>query len=174
MLKLRFEINNEAHGAITKTWVRYLMQCFTNPTMQDTFSRINIWGPTDFRAYIEYLNEWPLLEYTLRYTRDHDRYSQNEVASPHITPLVRELLENRASYFLGRWMAFRFGESNSTLEFLKDISQCQVGEAKRGQTFLALQPQATAENFQFNTIDTAEEGMLSRVSEALLLLYYSL
>jgi hypothetical protein len=71
-------------------------------------------------------------------------------------------------------MAFRFGESNSTLEFLKDISQCQVGEAKWGQTFLALQPQATAENFQFNTIDTAEEGMLSRVSEALLLLYYSL
>ncbi|KAF8537128.1 hypothetical protein BDD12DRAFT_746119, partial [Trichophaea hybrida] len=68
---LKFQISDKVHRTITKTWVRYLMLCFTSPTMRDRFSKIESWGPRDFRAYVEYLNQWPLIDYTLRYIKDH-------------------------------------------------------------------------------------------------------
>ncbi|KAF8241264.1 hypothetical protein K440DRAFT_573903, partial [Wilcoxina mikolae CBS 423.85] len=69
--KFQFEITDKADRTITTTLVRYLTLCFTSPRMQDGFSKITSWSPEDFRAYAEYLNEWPLIEYAFRYIKDH-------------------------------------------------------------------------------------------------------
>jgi hypothetical protein len=116
--------------------------------MGDTFSKIESWSLGDFRAYAEYLNEWPLIEYTLRYMKEHyDCSGRNKGVSRHIATLIRQLADSQASYFLGSWMAFRLGQAIPVYEH-----------------------QATAENVKYNTLDAAAELMLSRVWEALLLL----
>ncbi|KAF8539339.1 hypothetical protein BDD12DRAFT_737511, partial [Trichophaea hybrida] len=69
--ELRFETTNEAHRIIITTCVRYLLFSFGSPRMKDGFSKITSWSLKDFRAYAEYLNEWPLIEYTFRYIKDH-------------------------------------------------------------------------------------------------------
>ncbi|KAF8243678.1 hypothetical protein K440DRAFT_560993, partial [Wilcoxina mikolae CBS 423.85] len=69
---LKFKISDEeGHESVTLMCVRYLMLCFTSPTIRDRFLKITSWGPGDYRAYVEYLNEWSLLEYTLHYIKDH-------------------------------------------------------------------------------------------------------
>ncbi|KAF8537847.1 hypothetical protein BDD12DRAFT_652627, partial [Trichophaea hybrida] len=68
---LKFEINDMAHKAITATLIQYLMHCFSCPSIRRSFSKINSWSPKDIRAYAEYLNEWPLVEYSFRYIKDH-------------------------------------------------------------------------------------------------------
>ncbi|KAF8535301.1 hypothetical protein BDD12DRAFT_664832, partial [Trichophaea hybrida] len=68
---LQFEINHMAHKAITATCIQYLMHCFSSPSIRGGFSKVQSWSPKDFRAYAEYLNEWPLVEYSLRYIKYH-------------------------------------------------------------------------------------------------------
>ncbi|KAF8531950.1 hypothetical protein BDD12DRAFT_902622 [Trichophaea hybrida] len=167
---LKFEINdNESHGPITSMCVRYLMLCFTSSAARDRFSKIDNWGPEDYRVYVKYLNEWPLLDYTFRYIKDHhDRDRKNESVSPHVITLVRQLTDNQVSYFLGHWMTFRFGQTNSTLGFLKGLILRRERTMKLRHTIHIHKHRAVAEDFQCNTLNAAAELRLSRVSEALL------
>ncbi|KAF8541819.1 hypothetical protein BDD12DRAFT_667923, partial [Trichophaea hybrida] len=69
---LMFEIKDEdANRAITTLLIRYLLLCFASPAMQDKFLKIESWCATYFRDYAEYLNGWPLIDYTLRYMKEH-------------------------------------------------------------------------------------------------------
>ncbi|KAF8538258.1 hypothetical protein BDD12DRAFT_806269 [Trichophaea hybrida] len=147
---LKFEIN-QSHRVMTITWIRYLMLCFTTPIMRDEFSKIQSWSPRDFRAYAEYLNEWPLVEYTLCYIKDHhDICGWNEEVSQHVTILLRKLAENQASYFIKSFIDFRFGYNN-------------------GQAIPVNKHQEISEDIKYNTLNAAAEPKLPHVVNTLLL-----
>ncbi|KAF8535276.1 hypothetical protein BDD12DRAFT_893473 [Trichophaea hybrida] len=148
---LMFDISDDAHRALATMWVRYLMLCFTSPRMQDGFSKIRSWSPEDFRAYAEYLNEWPLIEYTFRFIKDHhDLGGPNEDVSQLVTALIQQLADNQASYFFGSFINFRFGHNH-------------------GNAFPVNGYQETSENMKYNTFNAAAELKLPHISEALLL-----
>jgi hypothetical protein len=166
---LKFKISDKAHRTIIRTWVGYLIICFTSPIVRDSFSKIESWGPGDFRTYVEYLNQWPLIEYTLRYIKDHhDRCGQKKIVSRLVNTLVQRLTENHTSYFLGSWIALRFGQTNSTLT---DLLLRLVKTMRLGQSIHCHKHQTSAESFKCNILDASAELRLSRVSEALLLLF---
>jgi len=148
---IKFEINDTVHSAITTTWVRYLKLCFTTPYMQDTFSKIESWSLRDFRAYAEYLNEWPLIEYTLRYIKDHlDLCGRNKQVSQLVSTLVRHLAQNQASYFLGSFIDVRVRQNN-------------------GQAIPVNEHHESSENIKYSTLNAAAEPKLPHVVKALLL-----
>ncbi|KAF8533660.1 hypothetical protein BDD12DRAFT_913955 [Trichophaea hybrida] len=148
---LIFDLSDDAHRALTTMWVRYLMLCFTTPRMQDGFSTIWSWSPEDFRAYAEYLNEWPLIEYTFRYLKDHhDLGGPNEDVSQLVTALIRKLADNQASYFFGSFLNFRFGNNY-------------------GIVFPLNEYQEASENMKHCTLNAAADPKLPHVVEALLL-----
>ncbi|KAF8541799.1 hypothetical protein BDD12DRAFT_803420 [Trichophaea hybrida] len=89
---LRFELNYQAYRAITTTWIRYLMLCFTSTNMRNRFSKIESWSSSDFRSY--------------------DLCGRNEEVSQLVTTLIRLLADNPASYFLGSFIDFRFRNIN--------------------------------------------------------------
>jgi len=111
---LKFETSDEgANRVITTTLVQYLRLCFTSPTMGYHFSKIESWSPDDYRVYAVFLNEWPLVDYALRYIKgNRDRCDQNERVSALVTTLVQQLIDDQASYFLGSFMDFRFRQNN--------------------------------------------------------------
>ncbi|KAF8527275.1 hypothetical protein BDD12DRAFT_73587 [Trichophaea hybrida] len=147
---IQFETSDITHRATTMT-IRYLMLCFTTPRMRDVFSKIESWSPGDFQAYAEYLNEWPLLEYTLRYIKDHhDLCDQNEDVSQLVTTLVRQLGQHQASYFFGSFINFRFGHNY-------------------GNAFPVNRYQEASENMKYSTLNAAADPKLPHVMEALLL-----
>ncbi|KAF8540120.1 hypothetical protein BDD12DRAFT_792199 [Trichophaea hybrida] len=140
-----------AYRAITTTLIRYLMLCFTSPSMRDTFSKTESWGLRDFQTYAEYLNDWPLIEYTLRYIKDHlDLSDRNEDVSGLPTTLIMQLANNQATYFLGNFLNFRFGYIY-------------------GQAIPVNEYQEASENIKYNTLNAAAEPKLPHVAEALLL-----
>jgi len=143
---------DEAHTIITTTWIRYLTFCFTCPRIQDDFAKIGSWSPSNFRAYAEYLNEWPLMEYTLRYIKDHlDLCGANEEVSQLVTALIRQLANNQASYYLGRYMEFCCRQKN-------------------GQAIPVNEHQETSKNIVYRTLNAAtKEPKLPHTVEALLL-----
>ncbi|KAF8541192.1 hypothetical protein BDD12DRAFT_531320 [Trichophaea hybrida] len=149
---LKFEISDEeANRAITTPLIQYLRLCFTGPTMQDRFSKTEGWSPTDFRAYAEYLNEWPLIEYTLRYIKEHrDRCGQDKSIQELVTTLVQQLTEHQASYFLGSFMDFCSGHNNGKANHVNEH-------------------QETSENIKYNTLNAAADPKLPLVVKALLL-----
>jgi len=149
--QLQFEITDMAHKTVAATWVRYLILCFTSPCMQEGFSKITSWAESDFRAYAEYLNEWPLIEYTLRFMKEHLHLcGSNEEVTQLVTTLIRLLTDNQASYFLGRSLGCHLGLSNE-----KDIPVNEQQEA--------------SENIIYSTLNAAAEPKLPHVVEALLL-----
>jgi len=111
---LKVEMSDEgANRVITTTLVQYLRVCFTSPTMRDRFSKIESWSPGDYRAYAEFLNGWPLVDYALCYIKgNRDRCNQNGRVSELVTTLVQQLVDDQASHFLGRFMNFRFRQNN--------------------------------------------------------------
>ncbi|KAF8536605.1 hypothetical protein BDD12DRAFT_747910 [Trichophaea hybrida] len=140
-----------AYRVITTTWIRYLMLCFTSPSMRDTFSKIESWSLRDFQTYAEYLNDWPLIEYTLHYIKDHiDLCGRNEDVSSLPTALIMQLASNQASYFLGSFLNFRFGYIY-------------------GQAIPVNEYQETSENIKYSTLNAAAEPKLPHIVEALLL-----
>jgi len=146
---LKFEISDEgANRVITTTLVRYLMLYFTSPTMRDRFSKIENWSSGDYRAYAKYLNEWPLIEYALRFIKENR--GQNGRVPEVVTTLVQQLTGNEASYFLGSFMEFRFGQND-------------------GKAILVNKYQATSEDFKYNTLNAAAELPEHAHAEALLL-----
>ncbi|KAF8540605.1 hypothetical protein BDD12DRAFT_980219 [Trichophaea hybrida] len=149
--KLQFEITDKAHGTIITTSVRYLMLCFTSPRMPDDISKITSWSPSDFRAYAEYLNEWPLVEYALRYIKDRfDLCSQDKEVSQLVTALFRQLIDNPASHFLGSFIEYCLGYNNR-------------------QAIPVSEYQETSEKMKYNTLNAAAEPKLAHIVEALLL-----
>jgi hypothetical protein len=148
---IKFEISDMAHKAITTTLIQYLMHCFSSPRMRDWFSKIESWCPKDFRAYAEYLNEWPLIEYSIRYIKDHhDICGWNEEIAQLLTSLTRQLADNQYSYFLGSFINFRFRHDY-------------------GQVISLNEHQETSENMKYCIFDAAAELMLPHIQEALLL-----
>jgi hypothetical protein len=129
---------------------------------------IKSWSSEDYRSYVRYLDEWPGIKYTLHNLKFHrDLCGQNEAVSQHVTTLVRKLAGNQASYLLGNWIAFHFGQINSTLTglLLPLTRTMRLEKSIRVHKY-----QATAENFKYNTLNAAAELMLHSVLETLLLL----
>jgi len=112
--KLKFDIGDEgANEVITTTLVPYLTLCFTSSTMRDRFSKIGSWSPGNYRAYAEYLNGWPLIDYALGYIKKNRyRYDQNKKVLELVAAVAQRLTDNQASYFLGDFMDFRFGQNS--------------------------------------------------------------
>jgi len=152
--KLKFDIGDEgANEVITTKLVRYLMLCFTSPAMQDRFSKIESWSSGDHRAYAEYLNEWPLIEYALHYIKENRRRCGHDGRVPEVViTLAQQLTDNEASYFLGSFMDFRFGQNN-------------------GQGIPVNEYQATSEDFKYNALNAAAEFPELPHAKALLLTY---
>jgi hypothetical protein len=120
--------------------------------MQEDFSNIASWSSNDFRAYAEYLNEWPLIEYTLRYIKDHlDLCGKSGNISQLVTSLVGQLVNNQASYFVGSFIDYRLGYNN-------------------GQAILLNEHLETSENIKYSTLNAAAEPTLILAVEALLLM----
>ncbi|KAF8248602.1 hypothetical protein K440DRAFT_599937, partial [Wilcoxina mikolae CBS 423.85] len=148
---LKFDISDMAHKAITATLIRYLMHCFSSPRFRDYFSKIESWSPNDFRAYAEYLNEGPLIEYSIRYIKDHDDIcGWNEEIAQLLTSLIRQLADNQSSYFLGSFINFRFKHDY-------------------GQIIHVNEHQETSENMKYCIFDAAAELKVPHIQEALLL-----
>jgi hypothetical protein len=119
--------------------------------MRDTFSKIESWSLGDFRAYAEYLNKWPLIEYTLRYIKDHlDLCGRNKEVSQLVSTLVRHLAKNQASYFLGSFIDVRIRQNN-------------------GQAIPINEHNQSSENIKCNTLNAAAEHKLPHAVKALLL-----
>jgi len=72
--------------------------------MRDRFSKIKRWSPNDYRGYAEYLNEWPLIDYALRYIKEKRNLQKGRVLEL-VTTLVQQLVDDQASCFLGRFMS---------------------------------------------------------------------
>jgi len=149
---LKLDMSEEgANRVITTTSVRYLMLCFTSPTMRDRFSKIESWSRNDYRAYAEYLNAWPLIDYALRYIKENrNRCGQKGRVLELITALVQQLIDDQASYFLGSFMDFRFGQNN-------------------GEAISVNKHQTTSEDIKYNTLNTVAEFPELPHAKALLL-----
>jgi len=120
--------------------------------MGGRFSKIEYWSPGDYRAYAEYLNEWPLAEYALRYIKgNRDRCDQNERVSELVTTLVQQLTDGQASYFLGSFIGFRFGQNN-------------------GEATSVNEHQAISEDIKYSTLNAAAELPELPHAKALLLI----
>jgi len=148
---LKFEISDMAHKAITATLIQYLMHCISSPHMRDYFSKVESWSAKDFQAYAEYLNEGPLIEYSIRYIKDHhDINGWNEEIAQLLILLIRQLADNQSSYFLGSFINFRFKHDY-------------------GQVIPVNEHQKTSENMKYCIFDAATELKLPHIQEALLL-----
>ena len=147
---LRFEIRDElANRTITATLSRYLILFFSSPTMRDRFSQIENWSPDEHRAYAEYLNEWPLVDYALLSIKGYrDRCGQDE-SIPDVATLQR-LTENQATYFLGSFVLALHTGGN-------DSQATQVNKY-----------QATSQDIEYRTLNAAAEPLLPHAARALL------
>jgi len=148
---LRFEIHDElANRTITTTLSRYLILFFSSPAMRARFSQIEDWNPDEYRAYAEYLNEWPLVDYALLSIKGYrDRSGQDENAPDAITATVQELTKNQATYFLGSFVALHTGGNDSRA--------AQVNKY-----------QATSQDIEYRTLNAAAEPLLPHAARALL------
>jgi len=142
---LKFEISDE--GAIATKLARYLMLWFTSPAMLERFLKAKSWNSGDYRAYAEYLNEWPLIDYALRYIKENqDSCDQNERVSKLVSTLVQQLIDDQASYLLRSLMDFRFGQNNAPVN----------------------KYQAASEDIKYNTLNAAAELELPHAKALLL------
>jgi len=74
--------------------------------MRDRFSKIKRWSQNDYRGYAECLNEWPLIDYALRFIKENqNRCGQKGRVLELVTTLVQQLIDDQASYFLGSFMS---------------------------------------------------------------------
>jgi len=150
--QIKFHISDsEAHRVITTTLIRYLSLYCISPSMEDNFSKITSWSPENVRAYAEYLNGWPLIEYTFRYIKDHlDLVGPNEEVSQLVTELIGQLADNHTSYFFGSFLNFRLGNNY-------------------GNAFPLNEYQKTSENMKYITLNAAADPKLPYVVKVLLL-----
>jgi hypothetical protein len=147
-----FEISDEeSNREITTPLIQYLMLCFTSRILRDRFSKAEEWSLKDFRAYAEYLNEWTLIEYALRYiAEDRDRWDQDNSVPELVATLVRRLTNHQASHCFGNFIAFCVGPNH-------------------GKIIPFNEQQTASENIQYNTLNAAAELKLSQVANAFLL-----
>ena len=150
-VNLRFEIRDEpANKTITETLSQYLILFFSSPTMLDRFSQIENWSPDEYRAYAEYLNEWPLVDYALLSIKGYrDRSGQGESVPDVITATAQKLTKNQATYFLGSFVALQTGGNDS---HATEVSKYQ----------------ATSQDIEYRTLNAAAEPLLPHAVRALL------
>jgi hypothetical protein len=161
----KFALNSEeAHRAITTTSVRYLMLCFTipEPVMRYTSSNVNTWGSEDFQFYVRYMDEWPWINYTLHYLKNHHELcGQKKRVSQQVHALIKQLRDSKPSKFLGDWIAYRFGQTKLEEGFLQLMAKLNplrhMSNLKNSQ------------DFKHKVLDTAAMLGLSRVFQSLLL-----
>jgi len=95
--------------------------------------------PFAYRAYAEYLNKWPLIDYALRYIKENlNRWGQEGRVLELVTTLVQQLTDDQASYFLGSYMDFRFGQNNR-------------------ETISVNEHQTSTDDIKYNTLNTVAE-----------------
>ena len=99
---LKFEISDKVIAStVTPTLARYLMLFATSPTMRNRFTQIESWSPEDYRAYAEYLDEWPLIDYALFSIKAYRVYcGRYGSVAGLVTTTLQKLTENQATYFL--------------------------------------------------------------------------
>jgi len=148
---LQFEIRDEpVNRTITATLSRYLILFSSSPTMRNYFSQIEDWSPDEYRAYAEYLNEWPLVDYALLSIEGYrDRSGQDESVPDVITATVQKLTGNQATYFLGSFVALHTGGNDS--------QATQVNKY-----------QATSQDIEYRTLNAAAEPLLPYTARVLL------
>jgi len=148
---LQFEIRDEpVNRTITATLSRYLILFSSSPTMRNHFSQIEDWSPDEYRAYAEYLNEWPLVDYALLSIKGYrDRSGQDESVPDVVTATVQKLTENQATYFLGSFVALHTGGND---RHATQVNKCQ----------------ATSQDIEYRTLNAAAEPLLPHAARALL------
>jgi hypothetical protein len=146
---LKFEISDEAaNRTIATTLARYLMLCFTSPTMRDRFTQIMSWSPDEYRTYAEYLNEWPLIEYALLSIKEC-RCGQDASLAALVTATAQKLTENQATYFVGSFLALHAGRND--------------GQAADGSEY-----RTTSQDIEYRTLNAAAKPALPYAVRALL------
>lgn len=147
--------------------------------MQEQYLQKKTWSPSDIRTYVEYMNEWPLLDYSLRYLKDHydhsqDHHAQHEDDLAHVATLIRSSIDNYASHFFGSWIAFRFRQTKpipgllknlvlhqertkSIPTFLKDLISLQKGSMKLRQSSLTSKERVEAERVYWAILNAAAD-----------------
>jgi len=151
-VNLKFEISDEAANRITTTLARYLMLFFMSPTliMRNRFAQIESWSPEDYRAYAEYLDEWPLIDYALHSIKEYrERCNQDGSAAGLVTATLQKLTENQATYFLGSFV---------------DLHTGGIGR----QAIQANKYQATSQDIKYRTLNAAANPPLLNAVKALL------
>ncbi|KAF8539359.1 hypothetical protein BDD12DRAFT_838456, partial [Trichophaea hybrida] len=163
--------DTNVHTAMITTSLQYLMLCFTIcPTMRDRFSTIETWASEDFQAYVKYLDQWPLLNYTLSSLDYHYRYcGPNECISQLISTLIDQLILNQASCFLGAWVDSCFGKTNNVRSSPQNNILSRMRIIRRDQTVPVYKHPVTAEDFSYNALDAAAAVGLSRLVDTLLI-----
>jgi hypothetical protein len=146
---LKFEISDEAaNRTIATTLARYLMLCFTSPTMRDRFTQIESWSPDEYRTYAEYLNEWPLIEYALLSIKGY-RCGQDASVAALVTATAQKLTENQATYFVGSFLALHAGGNDS-----------QTTQVNKYRT--------ASQDIEYRTLNAAAKPLLPHAARALL------
>jgi hypothetical protein len=145
------------------------MLCFTSPNIPDQFSKLESWSPRDFRDYAEYLNDWTLIEYILRYIKDHhDLGGRNEEVSQFVTTLIRKLASNQASYYLRSFINFLFRHNTRPIPAHEDTIFAPVQMwTGPDQSDWCKYYQDISENIQYRTLNAAIEPKLPHVVKAL-------
>ncbi|KAF8535188.1 hypothetical protein BDD12DRAFT_808755, partial [Trichophaea hybrida] len=102
-----------AHITITTTCIRYLEFCFLNLSIQDKFPTIDAWASKHFEAYVNYLDQWPFINYTLENLKEHlDGCDQEKDTSLLVSTLIEKLTNNPFSRFMGNWIASHLGRTD--------------------------------------------------------------
>ncbi|KAF2463915.1 uncharacterized protein BDR25DRAFT_383108, partial [Lindgomyces ingoldianus] len=70
--KSRFKVRErDAHASITIICTRYLLLCAANTALENKLLDVEDWTSQHFDAYTQYLNERPLMNYTLSFLKHH-------------------------------------------------------------------------------------------------------
>jgi hypothetical protein len=102
-----------AHITITTTCIRYLEFCFLNPSIQDNFLTIDAWASKHFEAYVNYLDQWPFINYALENLKEHlHGCDQEKDTSLLVSTLIKQLTNNPFSHFMGNWIASHLGQTD--------------------------------------------------------------
>jgi hypothetical protein len=100
-------IENNAHVRIATNCIRYLIFWATSSDSWGTqLTRIETWSSTDFKNYVGYLNDRPLLNYALSHLQDHLDKCHGAANLPNlVSQLVMQLTAcNPSSSLLAGWI----------------------------------------------------------------------
>jgi hypothetical protein len=139
---------NDAHLRIAIACIRYLtLYARQTTTYGAEFQHVDNWKPENFKAYVQYLHQRPLINYALNHLEDHTRKCTDATNLSGISSqLVSELTPRSAQYYLlESWIT----------RYLDKSPSCEMTEA--------------AQDFQNKMLLAAARTRYYRVAEALLI-----